>query len=478
MPIPTRLMDDHSEAYLEWKQAGLRGLTCIHVDAHLDVSDTGLGARELSEMASCRSASELERFRSSEFLPWGGLHCGNYLYPSLYEGIVDHLVWVVPPHLVRGDSLLGWTRGELQNWMNLTAGEFRSLRESQGRVEGSVKGRHFTLCTADRLPELPADGVLVDIDIDYFLDPDDHVWQTPWELKQRLGSVSVRALTVARSVNGGYTPLEHRYLGDVTLAVFRDGAEEQRALVERLLRADRARVEDPDVYSREEWPEGPGWLAPTLCIKRAAAGKEEPGSENHALAARLDPDYRLHALNVGAALFRKKRYQEANRWLERSEQEMALCTYLRGLARFKQEDHLGATALWRPLLSSGGLRPLERSYVSFMLAKSLSVLKRTAESLPLFEAALRHEPDHPDYHHHYGLALRDAGELTRAAQALRRSIRLAPDRLASLQVHLDLADVYAAESKAALAQAERRQVRRKDVTGLYALKAMLSEGSR
>ena len=82
------LFDDHYQALPTWREAGLDGLTCVHVDAHLDVSTDGFTERSLAGIAKARTREELAAFRGNPRLPWGGLHCGNYLYPALLDGTV------------------------------------------------------------------------------------------------------------------------------------------------------------------------------------------------------------------------------------------------------------------------------------------------------------------------------------------------------------------------------------------------------
>ena len=76
-------MEDHSGAYVLWKESDLRNGICIHVDAHLDVMDRGFTPEMLEKIAAVRTAGDLKECLTPTFLPWGGVHCGNYLYPAL-----------------------------------------------------------------------------------------------------------------------------------------------------------------------------------------------------------------------------------------------------------------------------------------------------------------------------------------------------------------------------------------------------------
>lgn len=464
MGVPSLLMEDHCDAYPLWKEHGLRGMTCVHVDAHLDVSADGFTPEGLARIAACRTADELEAFRGSEYLPWGGFHCGNYLYPALLEGVVEHLVWVVPPHLA-GPDPLRWAREELQNWMDLTVDEYRSLRLEDGRVEGTLAGRALTVCTPDRLPRF-AEPVLLDVDIDYLLDADDGIWQTPAALARDLEALPVAALTVAYSVNGGYLPLEHRYLGDATFALLAHGDTRWQGLAEELIRGGGSPRED-----------APPWYRAALAVKRGLSEGQAPGGPAWIEAERHAPDWRFQAVNQGAMHFRRREYAEAVRWLgraaEESPEEAPLCRYMQGLAEAKDERLGDAVDRWGALLDEAALAPMEASYVRYMRGKVLAALGRPQEAAESFRLALGAEPDHPSYLHQHGLALRDTGRLDEAARELRRSVRLAPDRLAAVDARLALAEIYERQGKRALAQAEHRKVQELDATGVYALRSLL-----
>lgn len=457
-------MEDHCDAYPLWKEHGLRGMTCVHVDAHLDVSADGFTPEGLTRIAACRTAEELECFRGSEYLPWGGFHCGNYLYPALLEGVVEHLVWVVPPHLP-GSDLLRWVREELQNWVDLTLDEYRALRLQGGRVEGTLAGRRLTVCTPDRLP--PCDGsVLLDVDIDYLLDADDGIWQTPAQLAADLEGLDVAALTVAYSVNGGYLPLEHRYLGDVVFARLGHGDTRWDPLVADLLEGRLADREG-----------APPWYRAAVAVKRGLAEGQAPGGPAWLEAERNASDWRFQPINQGAMHFRRREYAAAVRWLEAAAQaspdEAPLCRYMQGLAEAKDGRLPDAANRWARLLEDEALKPLEASYVRYMRGKVLAALGRPGEAVESFRRALEAEPDHPLYLHHLGLALKEAGRLDEAARELRRSVRLAPDRLGAVDARLALAAVYDQQGKRALAQAEHRKVQELDATGVYALRSLL-----
>lgn len=196
-------MEDHSQAYFAWKRAGIRDAWCWHVDAHLDIGRDGLDQAALDRLEPARQP--LPDLTGNPYVPWGGLNCGNYLYPAIRHRLVGRLTWVIPPDLAQG-QLLPWARNHLNGWLDLTVEESAGLRDAGGYLEGTLLGIPFQLGTATALP-IPEEPVLLDIDLDYYLNLQGEVWsQPPGPLP------ASRFTTVAYSVLGGYTPTAERRL--------------------------------------------------------------------------------------------------------------------------------------------------------------------------------------------------------------------------------------------------------------------------
>jgi tetratricopeptide (TPR) repeat protein len=203
-----RRMDDHKEAYLFWKEVGFFRASCLHVDAHLDISNFK------APTSSCPLYPELS--------------CANFLLSAILEGIVSEAVWIIPPYLAGSEGMLEWFREEICRWMKIDQQDYFSFQQLGERtVVGDLAGARLMVTTAEELTrhwQPPTDRpVLLDIDIDYFLGPElglagdrSVVWQTPWELLEQLGPLDYAASTVADSVAGGYTPVELRCLGYLT----------------------------------------------------------------------------------------------------------------------------------------------------------------------------------------------------------------------------------------------------------------------
>lgn len=209
---PLHVMEEHHEAYFFWKSLGIQKAWCWHVDAHLDIGREGLAPKRLERLAGCRSSQEASDLGilGNCYLPWGGLHCGNYLYPAITEGIVGRLTWVIPPYLPTGE-LLEWSRKHLDGWFELSLEEWAGFRLEDGVVRGHALGILMEVGTWESLTP-PSEPVLLDIDIDYFLTDQGEIWWESQEFAESVKDWPTLATTLAYSVKGGYTPTEHRRL--------------------------------------------------------------------------------------------------------------------------------------------------------------------------------------------------------------------------------------------------------------------------
>ena len=200
-PIPRIFrVENHDEAYRLWQGADEKRRILLHVDAHHDMW-----------RLKCREC----------------LSIANFICAALEDDIVREVFWVVPG--------LSWQSARSRRHLLRHArkiakgyrGADRSLRISRGRISARLLGKPLTICSIDSIPEFN-ESVLLDIDTDFYLIPrvaygetDRHSplpWCWPEELLEGLRARQVRTdmATIAYSVEGGYTPLLWKYLGDET----------------------------------------------------------------------------------------------------------------------------------------------------------------------------------------------------------------------------------------------------------------------
>jgi Flp pilus assembly protein TadD len=191
------LIENHDEAYRIWRDAGRAKRTLLHIDAHHDmwwVSDEQI------------------------------VTIDNFICPPLKQDLLQEVFWIVPDGTFQDAKSRKSVLQHLKRILREYAGASNAVFEDC-RITASVLGKKLTICTFRFLPALH-DAVLLDIDVDFLVIPrvsyaeqDRHSplpWCWPSDLVDRLRTAGVRSdmVTVACSVEGGYTPLQWKYLGE------------------------------------------------------------------------------------------------------------------------------------------------------------------------------------------------------------------------------------------------------------------------
>jgi tetratricopeptide (TPR) repeat protein len=189
-------IENHDEAYYVWRNAGFRNRTLVHIDAHHDMGWVDDDA---------------------------GINIGNFIYPALKRDLLQEVFWVVPDATFQDAKSLKPVHRHLRHIVK----EYpRTVVVEDLQVTATVLNKKLTICPLRLLPAL-REPVLLDIDVDYLVIPkvsygkktDNHDWR-PWcwpddfvdQLRAR--GLWSDLVTIAYSVEGGYTPLQWKYLGD------------------------------------------------------------------------------------------------------------------------------------------------------------------------------------------------------------------------------------------------------------------------
>ncbi|NDD28415.1 MAG: hypothetical protein EB084_09150 [Proteobacteria bacterium] len=466
------IMEDHGDAYPAWRGGNVAGITCVHLDAHLDLSDEGLTPAHIEAMRQARTPESLRGLRADPHLPWGGYHGGNYLYPALLDGTVSSLVWVIPPWLPGQADLLTFTRVELQKWYQVTLADHASFHLIDGTVRGTVLGRPFTLCTIENLPRIE-EPMLLDIDADYFLDHDDGLFTDVEVITETLSGLLDRAamITVAYSVEGGYMPLEHRYVGDLVLRLL-SGHDPSSALAARhLRRGDTARAERrfSDALAAYEAAAREPWLAAAARLKQSLVssdlGRSDDARRLAAEAAAIDGRYAPRALDVAFLFLRRGDPARAVSHLSRAREEnpldASLTLYMEGVAHLLAQHFDDAALAFQRLLLSDALPPAECAQMSMMLSRALLRAGQAVEAVSAARRAVDTGPGIGAHHLQLAHALRATNRSEEAARHYRKAISLTDHAIASIEAHRALIALYQASGQTLLAQGEMRRLARK-----------------
>src|SRR5262249_751392 len=151
------------------------------------------------------------------------INIGNFICPALKQALIQEIFWVVPDAAFQNAKS---RKLVLRNVKQIVKeySETSGIIAEDHQITTSVMKKKLTICPLPTLPMF-SEAVLLDIDVDYLMIPrvsyakrDKHgslPWSWPNELIKRLHDTGIRSdlITVAYSVEGGFTPLQWKYLG-------------------------------------------------------------------------------------------------------------------------------------------------------------------------------------------------------------------------------------------------------------------------
>jgi hypothetical protein len=234
------LIEDHPQAYYVWRTRGFKNLPLIHIDAHLDfafqqIKDIPLILKEAKTIAELKS--QLEKtilFKQKQFDIEKLTHIGNYIYPAMRDGIIKDFYWVIPGDKKEFRRCLKNLKSMIKGLAKQSPKPQTTLKIKAGMLKTKLYGQNFTICCLETLPQINR-KVLLDIDTDFLVissikkskNIDEisrrKIWIEPEEfiraLKIRIKNPAL--VTIAYSVNGGYTPLKFKYLGDEIASILK-----------------------------------------------------------------------------------------------------------------------------------------------------------------------------------------------------------------------------------------------------------------
>jgi tetratricopeptide (TPR) repeat protein len=244
------LIEDHDEALDIWRKANPVHLPLIHVDAHIDFapySAEPLGricdrARSVQELKSRLEHSLAFAHYQKDFNKQTNI--GNYIYPAAEEDIVGDFYWIIPGGIDEFKRSGKFLKGMLKAFLGKGGwpGSTTLAKElKKGIVSVELPERKLVICVLETLPTF-RQKILLDIDTDFLvtgsiLDSNNTAqigkrspWISPVELAEVLEKKvrQPQIVTIAYSVNGGYTPLKYKYLGDELAYQFAPGKFRRR----------------------------------------------------------------------------------------------------------------------------------------------------------------------------------------------------------------------------------------------------------
>jgi len=268
------VVENHDQAYYVWRDQGVARRVLVHIDAHPDMNWVRDGAP---------------------------VTIADFICPALTNELVREIVWVVPDPT--WESAKGrWVVLRYLKRILSKYPESAPAIAGKDQISARIMGRPLRVCPLRLLPEW-REPVLLDIDVDFLLIPilsgtgDIHSplpWCWPEDVVSRLCERGLRSdlITIAYSVEGGYTPLQWKYLGDeLALRLGQPGNHDAASAGMALMRAQQPLASEamPPWRSNsiaEPLKQAPTrrhlvstWLASTP--KQAAWRKAETGTSAH-----------------------------------------------------------------------------------------------------------------------------------------------------------------------------------------------------
>jgi tetratricopeptide (TPR) repeat protein len=300
-PPCTFLMENHDEAYQKWRAAGVQEKILVHIDAHDD----------------------LWWIPDEE-----SINIANFICPAIKDNLVKEVYWVVPDQTWEDSRTLKPVIRRLTKVLKSYPGNSGAVKVERGQISAEVLGKPLRVLTLSNLPRF-SESVLLDIDIDFLVIPkscsrgdyDALPWCWPEDLLARLSACQLRTdlVTLAYSVEGGYTPLKWKYLGDeLALRLIEPdhaaagirGMELIRAGALAAHRGDLLAAEKSYLEARDLLPDSP---APEyhLAHLSLALGRNDQAPALYQRALALDPSYRTAYNNTGLEYYADGRFPEA-----------------------------------------------------------------------------------------------------------------------------------------------------------------------
>jgi tetratricopeptide (TPR) repeat protein len=303
-------MENHDTAYHVWRESGVRHRVLIHIDAHHDMWWAPDGAP---------------------------VTIANFICPALKEDLVREIIWVVPDPSWMSSRTRRPILRHLRAIVKGYHGPSSSVRVAEREMSAVVLGKPLHVLPLRHLPQIE-ELALVDIDVDYLLIPhvshgetDQHApvpWCWPEELLSRLAKLQVRTdlATIVYSVEGGYTPLKWKYLGDeLALRLRQPAADDPCAQGMCLMREGSLAVDRGDIRTAELCQQQAKTLLPDSaapCYHLAQlyldSGRQDAARALYGEALARDPSYRTPYNSAGIVCYRQRRLEDSRREHERT----------------------------------------------------------------------------------------------------------------------------------------------------------------
>jgi tetratricopeptide (TPR) repeat protein len=376
------LIENHDQAYYIWRDAGVKNRTLVHIDAHHDMH----WADEKTTVT-----------------------IANFICSALREALLGEIFWVVPDATFQNEKSRKAVSERLKRIMKKYPKSSKNgIVEDRHQIATLIMEKKLTICTLLSIPIL-REAVLLDIDVDYLVIPavshigerDKHgllPWLWPNDLIKRLHHTGIRSdlVTVAYSVEGGYTPVQWKYLGQEVMLRLKDplGAAPDMAGMCRIRRGAEAEQRGESVIAESYYRQ-----AQELLPKSAAApyrlarllvslGRIQEAKQLYKQAVLLDGSYRSAYSSSGFYYYWRGELTAAEREFQdllTLDPSDAYCQLGLGLLAVRRKRYSEAEQRLRTALKVDNyLLDAQRA-----LGDTLAKLGRTKEAILAYQQALK-----------------------------------------------------------------------------------------
>ncbi len=248
------IVEDHSEVLVQWMKKGIRHATLINIDTHDDIRRIPLEKiNQLKELYHRKDISAIARANS---LSDGGLYdIGNFIYAVGKIGIIKDVYWIIPFSFFSHPDVEHRVKKFLRSY-GFPDEAIETFRLKKGCLRGEIDDIPFNICGIEKLPAIDH-PVFLSIDIDFLPYVSVEYGVNKLEaMKMLLRSLykkkyKVTDAVVAYSVNGGYTTVLHRWMGDVVSQMLKEPHLVSNANLPELWTI----LQMADTYSQENKPD-------------------------------------------------------------------------------------------------------------------------------------------------------------------------------------------------------------------------------
>lgn len=382
--VPIHVIEHHDSAYSIWRDAGVRRRVLLHIDAHHDLYGSWFHTKKPGRTAR--------------------INISNFIYAAITDELVREVIWVVPDATWTTRAGRRDIVRELGKMAQNPSTKKPMLRISDDRISGTALGCPIHVCTLDNLPNYGAEPLLLDIDIDYLVIPNIGLrgiknygslpWIWPAELVTRLKTrgLITDLVTIAYSVEGGYTPLQWKYFADELAHRLSDDSDDCE-WASCLRRGAQAAITGDFAAAEAEYHEAnrlhstsgaPQFHLANLC---AARGLLEEGQQYLRECQSIDPSYRTPFSTPGFWYLDFGRYARArsafDRALRLDPSDSSACLGL-GLVALYEGNWTDALTWFRRSLESGESVDAYRG-----MAHALAELRDYQSAIAAYEQSLK-----------------------------------------------------------------------------------------